>query len=132
MTSRRSVVPILFLVLIVVVPASARADLVITERMHHLRSGAAREWAEFPERAESTELVLTFNASPTQAGQTLCVRHRDLKQLWRALLNGKEIARLPLDEADVITCWDVPVGTLKARLHRGRELLRRRLRRIFG
>ena len=43
---------------------------------------------------------------------TLRLRHRDLKQLWRVLLNGQEIARLPLDEADMITYWAVPPRTL--------------------
>ena len=36
------------------------------------------------------------------------------------------------DLAATASALGVPVGTLKARLHRGRELLRRRLRRIFG
>ena len=39
------------------------ADLVVTGRMHHLRLGVAREWAEFPERAEGAALVLPFEAS---------------------------------------------------------------------
>jgi hypothetical protein len=81
--------------------------------MHHLRSGADREWAEFPARAEGTELVLAFHAKPNEAEHTLRLRHRDLKQLWRVSLNGTEIARLPLDEADAITYWPVPPGTLR-------------------
>jgi uncharacterized protein YbbC (DUF1343 family) len=82
--------------------------------MHHLRSGVEREWAEFPERAEGNELVLAFQAKPDDAARTLRLRHRDLKQPWRMLLNGKEIARLPFDEADMITYWEVPAGTLLA------------------
>jgi hypothetical protein len=93
---------------------SVTRDLVITERMHHLRSGAEREWAEFPERAEAAELVLRFPATANDSQWTLRMRHRDLKQAWRVLLNGKEIARLPVDEADTITCWPVPAGTLTA------------------
>jgi hypothetical protein len=31
----------------------ATADIPITARMHHLRSGAEREWAVFPEQAEA-------------------------------------------------------------------------------
>jgi hypothetical protein len=81
--------------------------------MHHLRSGTEREWAEFPEQAEGTELVLAFQATPNQHEQTLRLRHRDLKQQWRVLLNGNEIARLPLDEADTITHWVVPAGALR-------------------
>ena len=93
----------------------AAGDLVITGRMHHLRSGAAREWAEFPERAGGTALSLSFGAKPNDTDGTLCLRHRDLKGPWRVLLNGREIAQLPLDEADMITCWTVPVGTLRGR-----------------
>ena len=96
------------------------ADHVITERMHHLRSGAVREWSAFPERAEGTQLVLAFRAQSNQREQTLRLRHRDLKQAWRVLLNGAEIARLPFDEADMITYWSVPAGTLTA----GRNELR--------
>jgi hypothetical protein len=96
------------------VRAVPAAELVITGRMHHLRSGVEREWAEFPEQAEGTELVLPFQATSSQGEQTLRLRHRDLKQPWRALLNGTEIARLPLDEADMITYWVVPAGALRA------------------
>jgi hypothetical protein len=95
-------------------------DHVVTDRMHHLRSGSAREWSAFPERAEGTELELAFQAEANQREQTLRLRHRDLKQPWRVLLNGVEIARLPFDEADMITHWVVPAGTLKA----GRNELR--------
>jgi hypothetical protein len=104
-----SLLPLLFGAL----ESPAAADLVITERMHHLRSSAEREWADFPEQAEGTELVRAFQAKPNDREQTLRLRHRDLKQLWRVLVNGKEIARLPFDEADMITHWVVPAGTLR-------------------
>src|SRR5687767_9635643 len=93
-------------------PAIPRADLTISGRMHHLRSHTDREWAEFPAQAEGRELVLAFDAKANRDEQTLRLRHRDLKQPWRVLLNGKEIAVLPLDEADTITYWPVPSGTL--------------------
>ena len=80
--------------------------------MHHLRSGAEREWAEFPAQPGGAELVRSFQASANARELTLRLRHRDLKQPWRVLLNDKEIARLPLDEADMVTFWAVPPGTL--------------------
>ena len=90
-------------------PAAAlAADLLVSDRMHHLRSGGEREWAEFPEQAGGSELVLAFDAKPNEVEHTLRLRHRDLKQDWRMLLNGQEIARLPPDEADTITYWAVP------------------------
>jgi YD repeat-containing protein len=88
--------------------------------MHHLRSGAEREWAEFGERPEGRELGLTFAASRNSSERTLRLRHRDLKQPWRVALNGEDIARLPLDEADIRTYWRVPAGTL----HDGSNALR--------
>jgi hypothetical protein len=103
---------VLFL-LIVGLQSAPAADLVITGRMHHLRSAADREWAEFPTQAEGRELVLAFHTKPNDAEQTLRLRHRDLKQPWRVLLNGTEIARLPFDETDTMTFWAVPAGTLK-------------------
>jgi hypothetical protein len=109
---------LLFFPLQAALPSSV--DHVLTERMHHLRSGPVREWSAFPERAEGTELVLAFRAQSNQREQTLRLRHRDLKQAWRVRLNGAEIARLPFDEADMITHWAVPVGTLTA----GRNELR--------
>ena len=88
--------------------AGLAADLLVSDRMHHLRSGGEREWAEFPEQAGGSELVLAFDATRNEGEHTLRLRHRDLKQIWRMLLNGQEIARLPPDEADTITYWAVP------------------------
>ena len=47
-------------VLIVALSSAPVADLLLSARMHHLRSGVDREWAEFPEKAEGAELVLAF------------------------------------------------------------------------
>jgi hypothetical protein len=103
----------LLLLLFVVLQSAPAADREITRRLHHLRSGAEREWTEFPEQAEGTELMLTFQAQPNHRDQTLRLRHRDVKQLWVVRLNGTEVARLPPDEADMITYWTVPAGTLR-------------------
>lgn len=102
-----------FPLLIALLPPASAPDLVITRQVHHLRSGADREWADFPERAEGAELVLAFDAQANAAEHTLRLRHRDLKQPWQVLLNGKAIARLPLEEADLLTYWAVPAGTLR-------------------
>jgi hypothetical protein len=100
------------LLLIALIQSTPTADLVLTGRMHHLRSGAAREWAEFPAQAEGAELVLAFDAAANRTERTLRLRHRDLKQAWRVQVNGNEVARLPMDEADTVTCWALPPGTL--------------------
>jgi hypothetical protein len=112
MPALSGVLTVLFLLFVGLQSAPA-AELVITGRIHHLRSAADREWAEFPKQAEGRELVLAFRAKPNDADQTLRLRHRDLKQPWRVLLNGTEIAQLPFDEADTVTYWAVASGTLK-------------------
>ena len=103
----------LLTLLVLLFRAAAPAELDITDRMHHLRSGAGREWAEFSEQAEGTELVRAFQATPNRGERTLRLRHRDLKQVWRVSLNGQEIARLPSDEADALTYWPVPAGAIR-------------------
>jgi hypothetical protein len=113
MKPTRSAVLALLALLFVPLRSAISTDFVVTGRMHHLRSGAEREWAEFPAQAEAKELVLAFEAKANAAAETLRVRHRDLKQSWHMVLNGTEIARLPFDETDMITYWAVPAGVLK-------------------
>ncbi len=81
--------------------------------MHHLRHGAAREWTDFPATAEGASLILAFDASPNTGERTLAMRHRDVKVPWRVHVNGREIARLPPDEADTISLLALPPGTLR-------------------
>ena len=103
----------LALLVLALFQSSAPVDLVVTPRMHHLRSGTGREWSEFPAPAEAAALVLAFQSKSNGREQTLRVRHRDLKQVWLVSLNGREIARLPTDEADMMTFWTVPSDVLK-------------------
>lgn len=88
-------------------------DLVLTDRLHHLRSGTTREWSDFPTQPEGPALVLPFQSSANPGERTLRLRHRDVKQAWRVRVNGRELARLPADEADTITYWPIPPGTLR-------------------
>lgn len=96
------------------------ADLVLTGRMHHLRLGSTREWADFPDEAEGPALALDFDAPAGGTEHTLRLRHRDVKATWRVQVNGREIARLPADEADTISYVAIPPGTLRD----GRNTLR--------
>jgi len=90
------------------------AELVLTDKLHHLRSGATREWADFPEQAEAASLILKFHGHPNATEQTLRLRHRDVKQTWRIVLNEQEVARLPPDENDMVTFWPLPPGSLRS------------------
>ena len=89
------------------------AEQVLTAKLHHLRSGAVREWADFPEAAEGAELRLTFTSKANATEHTLRLRHRDVKQTWKLRLNDREIGRLPPDENDMVTYWSLPAGTLR-------------------
>ena len=90
-----------------------RAEVrVLDEKMHHLRRGPGREWAEFAEVAEGEKLVVAFESKRNEKEWTLRVRHRDVKQLWVMKLNGKEIGKLPQDENDTITYWAAPAGVV--------------------
>ena len=93
---------------------SLAAERVLDARMHHLRSGPEREWAEFPAVAEAAELRLTFSAEANATLHTLRLSHRDVKQTWRVRLNDRELGKLPPDETPMTTFWEVPAGTLRA------------------
>jgi len=101
------------LVLVIQPPAAPAGDLVLTARMHHLRSGLAREWADFPADAEGRALVLPFQSTANQGERTLRLRHRDVRQTWRLRINGLDIAVVPQDEADTISYHAVPAGTVR-------------------
>lgn len=88
-------------------------EQVLTAKLHYLRSGTVREWADFPEKAESKDLRLTFSAMTNATEYTLRIRHRDVKQTWKVRVNDREIARLPPDENDMVTFWELPPNTLK-------------------
>ena len=66
--------------------------------MHHLRSGTAREWADFPAEAEGPSLTVRFRSTANTAERALRLRQQDVKQPWRVLLNGKELVRLTTDD----------------------------------
>jgi hypothetical protein len=92
---------------------SLAAGRVLDEGMHHLRSGDAREWDEFPQRAEGRELVLKFASSPNAAEQALRLRQRDVKQVWRVRLNEKDLGTLVQDESAIVHYLAIPAQTLR-------------------
>ncbi len=93
---------------------SARAGVqVLDPRLHHLRAGSEPEWAGFPRQAEGPALRLEFRSSANAGEWTLRLRQQDVKQTWKVLLNGKELARLPPDENDQFLALPVPPGALQ-------------------
>ena len=88
------------------------AELVLVERLHHLRIDGPREWSEFAETPSADHLEVKFDARPNESPQTLRIRQQDVKQTWRVLLNGKQLGRLRVDENDTVIYFAVPPATL--------------------
>ncbi|MBI2480225.1 MAG: CehA/McbA family metallohydrolase [Planctomycetia bacterium] len=91
---------------------AAAEPTVVTNRMHHLRVGAEREWANFPETAEAKSLDLTFDASSNEGLATLRLRQQDVKQTWKVRLNATDLGVLRIDENDMVVYFEIPVHTL--------------------
>jgi hypothetical protein len=92
--------------------APAAEPLVLTGRLHHLRQEGPREWTQFPQQPEADHLELKFEAPKSAGEQTLVLRQQDVKQTWLVRLNGKEVARLPIDENDMRVYFAIPAGTI--------------------
>lgn len=92
-------------------PATAEPTMV-TPRLHHLRAGEEREWANFPATAEAKELNLTFSARANDLPATLRLRQQDVKQKWKVRLNEKELGELRIDENDMVVYFDIPAAAL--------------------
>ena len=88
-------------------------DLVVTARMHRLRSGVAREWTAFPPQSEGPRLRAHVRgdrqpdrthappASPRREAVLACPAERT-----------RESRPCRPDEADTVTYWPIPPGTL--------------------
>src|SRR5262245_47294066 len=85
---------------------------VIEPRMVHLRSGSAREWSSFPEHAEAAHPEVRFAAEKNAGEWTLRLRQQDVKQAWRATLNGQPLGGLVSDENDQLLYLPIAAGRL--------------------
>ncbi|HVC95725.1 MAG TPA: CehA/McbA family metallohydrolase [Pirellulales bacterium] len=88
-------------------PAFA-SETVVDTKFHHLRAGDVREWTEFAEQAEGDRLDIAFDVKAEHPPKTFRLRHRDVKQSWKLMLNDREIGRLPQDENDTVSFWPMP------------------------
>jgi hypothetical protein len=93
------------------------AELVLEPKMRHLRNAEPREWTEFPEKAEATDLTYTFEVTETFRPQTLRLRHRDLRRDWIISLDGQVLIRIPQGDQDATTFWPLPAEKLKPGKH---------------
>lgn len=88
------------------------APRILDKRLHHLRSGAEREWTEFPPQSEGPRWRFSFQAQSNPKPWTLRVRQRDVREAWNLSINGRVLGRLPQDENELITLWPLAAGTL--------------------
>lgn len=93
--------------------AESSAPQVLTEKLHHLRIAAPREWSDFPEQPEANSLELKFAAKKNAAESALLLRQQDVKQGWRVQLNGGKLGGLVTDENDMVIALAIPAGKLK-------------------
>jgi len=113
-----------------VVPETARAWLTRTAhnlcidriRRRRVRNEVDPEAAREAPDGQPGPLRL---AASSELGRALARAIADLTPDYRAVVILREIQRLPYDE--IASSLGVPLGTLKARLHRAREQLRERL-----
>ncbi|MEE3219104.1 MAG: hypothetical protein VX257_02525, partial [Planctomycetota bacterium] len=76
-------VPIAFLVfLLTIFPGHSPAEegvVVIDTGRHHLRTGSAPEWAEFPQDSEGSRLRIAFEAERNEREETLLIVQWDVR-----------------------------------------------------
>ena len=97
---------------------AADSEQVLDSRLHHLRTGSAREWDEFPRTPEAEKYELTFDSEVNKTEWTLRLRQQDVKQSWRVRLNGHELGSLTQDENDMVVYFVVDAGVLTRRANR--------------
>ena len=73
-------------------------ELVIEPRLVHLRIEGPREWTEFPEKPQRTQLQISFASVRNKSERTLKLRQQDVKQRWNLSINNKELGQLRVDE----------------------------------
>ena len=88
-------------------------DVVLTERMHHLRQMEPREWSTFPEQAEATKLELKFDGKAFARERCLSLRQQDIKEIWTISLNGEQLGKLHRDENDMRVYYEVGFDLVK-------------------
>jgi hypothetical protein len=93
--------------------ASPAAERVLDGHWRCFRSGAEREWSDFPEQAAGARLELTFKAEANASPWTLRLRQRDVRKKWRLHVNGKQIGALSTDENPLTSFWELPAGALQ-------------------
>ena len=81
----------------------------------HLRSGDAREWRSFPEKADGPSAAVAFDSKANAIEYTLTLRQRDVKKnSWTVSVNGRKLGVLQDDEREMLRVLAIPAGTLRS------------------
>jgi len=86
---------------------------VLDTKMHNLRLGSAREWADFPAHVRDSQLIIYFDVKDTVSSGSIELRQFEVKQIWEVLLNQTKVGQLNVDEKDMRTYLPVPKALLK-------------------
>ncbi|HLA53163.1 MAG TPA: CehA/McbA family metallohydrolase, partial [Flavitalea sp.] len=93
---------------------SAQAqNQVLDTKMHNLRMGSTREWADFPVNVNDSQLVIYFDVKDTVSSGSIELRQFEVKQIWEVRLNQTKLGQLTVDEKDMRTYLPVPKDVLK-------------------
>jgi hypothetical protein len=103
-----------FLLLAAATSPAMATERILDGKLHHLRVGTQREWADFPLQAEAPSLIVRFQSERNAGEWTLHLRQQDVRQTWKVTLNGKELGRLPPDENDMVLFFPIPTGQVVA------------------
>ena len=86
---------------------------VIVSAMRHLRIEGQREWAEYSETPDGSQIDVSFEADANAEEWALRIRQVDVKQQWFVQLNGERIGELTRDENDMVIVLAVPKETVR-------------------
>lgn len=86
----------------------------INERPWHLGREGQAEWEEFAVAPpDALRLDLPFEAIATDSESTIFIQQDDVRYDWKVEVNGKQVGRLFLMEADLVSSFAVSAGWLK-------------------
>ena len=104
---------LLFIFLFYFCCAANAQRLLLDNNMHHLRIGVNREWNEFPQHAQDSQIIIRFKSNINIGNATISLRQYDVNQAWQVLINDRKIGELTVDEKDMKSYFTIPPGLLQ-------------------
>lgn len=82
--------------------------LPLNEALYLLRAGRQPEWSEFSREAHGRDLNVSFEVAAGGRPRSLRMRQRDVRGVWKLVLNGHDLGKLPAVESDLVSYWRLP------------------------